>query len=618
MRCGRIFLASIAILSIVPSLISAPLPAHAGGFVGTAQTDFTQVTPANAILYNVLQQTASNQGPNLKALGGALTARVDVQSLVKQALGTSSGDLASAELALNQVVGSLQKIFNGELGLAVLPVSITPTSHGHVAPGITVHLLLDAGLQSGTPAGQLGSELSLLGPSIVTQSPSYRNLSVVKLDLTSLTKTVSDAAAGSGQSAPNSGSMQSAVSSVFYGAVAGNDAVLASDLPTLKLAIDTYFGVAPSIAGVYDFRQTVGTLPADRFFTSYVHLDTEQWRPLVQHALASDPSTKSLAASLPKTPGTTSAAYSMTAEPDGLLTTSSPRVSVGSLATATGLAATSVTEPDFLPANTLAFFGMHDPGTIIRELVIGAYAGAMAAQKNPHLQFGDLNIPQILANGDQIVKKIDGQIGINLDDQVFSWMHGDASVALLPVGSKDFGTDSPTTTLSVVATLRVTDPATVQADLSAIKAALMLIPDSGVKGLDFVQVPASAGNPLRMLIATPTGIGYTFYNGYLVVATALPADFSSIMKASAGNSLALSPTYKTAFAYFPTRPYGAATYMNLTGLREMIEKIAKASGADMHDYNSQVRPLLLSFKSLSSVSFAGPNGGGAQFIGISR
>ena len=40
--------------------------------------------------------------------------------------------------------------------------------------------------------------------------------------------------------------------------VAGNDAVLASDLPTLKHAIDTYFGVAPSIAGVYDFRQTVG------------------------------------------------------------------------------------------------------------------------------------------------------------------------------------------------------------------------------------------------------------------------------------------------------------------------------------------------------------------------
>ena len=67
-----------------------------------------------------------------------------------------------------------------------------------------------------------------------------------------------------------------------------------------------------------------------------------------------------------------------------------------------------------------------------------------------------------------------------------------------------------------------------------------------------------------------------------------------------------------------SRPYGAAMYANLTGLREMIEKIAKASGTDMRDYNKQARPVLMMFKSLSSVSFAGPNGGSAQFIGIGR
>ncbi len=258
MRCGRIFLASIAILAVMPSLVGAPAPVRAGGFQGAALTDFTQVTPATAIYYSVAQNTNDNQNTNLRALGGDLSAHVDVQSLLKQALGSSASDLPGAELVINQVLASLQKIFNGEFGVAVLPISISATSRA--VPDVTVHLLLDAGLQSGISADQLGAELSLLGPSIVKQAPHYRNLPVAELDLRSLIKNAArsatghDRLGGPGMAAP-------IISGDFFGAVAGNDAVLASDLPTLKQALDTYFGMAPSIAGVYDFRQTVGALP---------------------------------------------------------------------------------------------------------------------------------------------------------------------------------------------------------------------------------------------------------------------------------------------------------------------------------------------------------------------
>ncbi len=346
-----------------------------------------------------------------------------------------------------------------------------------------------------------------------------------------------------------------------------------------------------------------------------MHIDTEQWRPLV-HALASKQSRKALARAFPATPGTISDAYAITAEPDGILTTISPRVSAGSLSTSLGLTATGLREPGILPAGTLAYAGINDPGKIVRQLIIGGYSAFEAVQGTTKLLPDGLNIPQIMAHGDDIIQQIDKQIGINLDDQVFSWMHGDASVAILPVGSKDFGTGSPTTTLSLVATLQVTDQATLVADLAAIQSALQAIPGSGLESLRFTQVPTSAGNPLQMLMATPTGIGYTFYHGYLIVATALPADFAGIVQASTGNSLASDPKYRTAFSYFPRVPYGAAMYANLTGVREMAEKLAQASGADMRDYDRQVRPILKSFTSLATVSFAGPNGGSARFIGI--
>jgi hypothetical protein len=170
----------------------------------------------------------------------------------------------------------------------------------------------------------------------------------------------------------------------------------------------------------------------------------------------------------------------------------------------------------------------------------------------------------------------------------------------------------------VVATLRLSNQVTVEADLALIRLALQAIPNSGLQGLNFVEVPTTAGNPLEMLASTPTGIGYTFYNGYLIVASALPADFSGIVKASAGGSLASDPVYKAAFAYMPSRPYGTALYANLTGLRQTIESMARASGADMRDYDSTVRPVLQDFSSFAAVTFAGPSGGCAEFIGIGR
>jgi hypothetical protein len=50
LRRVRVALVVLLALTLAPTLASTPV-AHAGGHVGTAMTDFTQVTPADAIVY---------------------------------------------------------------------------------------------------------------------------------------------------------------------------------------------------------------------------------------------------------------------------------------------------------------------------------------------------------------------------------------------------------------------------------------------------------------------------------------------------------------------------------------------------------------------------------------
>jgi|GEM_PF-1177476 len=612
MRRVRTVLACIAVLSLVPAAVSTPQLARAGGNSGVALTDFTQVTPANVIFYATVQSTSAQQATSLQALSKIIASKIDSKALLQQALGTAGGSSADVQALIKPILTALSSIFDGEAAIAALPLTVSKDAHG--APTVQLHLLLDAGLRPGINLAQLEAPLALVAPGATSVAPQYRNLPVIELDLRAQL-------AGAGQGS-TSLPAASAISGIFYATVAGNEAVVASDLPSLKAAIDTWFGVAPSIAGVSDFQQTLGALPADRFVTSYIHVDTEQLRPLLQ--AAGTAGTAMGLPQLPKAPGAMSQAYSVSAEPGGLLFSASPFVAIGSLMPATSPGATALGEPAFMPANVLAFAALHDPGTLIRQVFITAYAllgsSCITAQLT-NVQAGTTVSSTTTCPAPKTgnaIAQLDKALGFNLDDDLFSWMHGDASLALLPIGSQDFGAKSPTTSLSLVATVRVADQSLVQAKLDKIVAALKAIPHSGLPPFTFVLVPTSAGNPLHLLSLTPTGAGYTFWHGYLIVASALPADFAAMQQAGTGKNLASSPLYTMAQAHFGAHAYNAVLYVNLTSLRLAIEKVAAASGTDMRAYNREARPVLSVFKSLSAVSYAGSTGGGAMFVGISK
>jgi hypothetical protein len=241
------------------------------------------------------------------------------------ALGGSMSSTGGVNIqqAATLLTGTLGHLFTGEIGLAVLPISTTTTMKNTAIPRL--HLLLDAGLQSGVTAAPLLFGAAAIG--ITTSRPSYRGFSIVVVDLNALARVIGKATKNttlaSGTLIPANGPL----SSTFYAAVAGEEAVLASDLPTLQAALDTYSNARPSIAGTDSFAGTVGLLPSERFATLYVNLGTGLAGRLVGMLLGGG----SVAQTAQQSNSTFGMAISLTAEPHALLTTISAPPSTRSI-----------------------------------------------------------------------------------------------------------------------------------------------------------------------------------------------------------------------------------------------------------------------------------------------
>jgi hypothetical protein len=595
LRRARVSLAILLALTLAPTLTSAPI-ARAGGQIGTALTDFTQVTPATAMVYVAIQNTKPDQPRNLRRLGQDFKEQPGFAALERQFL-KSAGLSGSSAGAINQVAAFLGHLFNGEIGMAVLPATVSTGANGQPTPRL--HLLLEAGLQKGIGAAQLADTFALVGLPAKPMG-SYRKLAIASFDLSKLAGSLQGAGMPSNTS----------ISGVLYGTVAGNDAVLASDLPSIHQAIDTWYGAIPSIAATAPFQTTISALPADRFLTDYVHFDL---RSLAQLGRALGIPRQSLA--MLGMQGSFAEATSLTAEPDGILYSASPQLRSGAVAAGLSLSPTQLAEAGFLPDDTLVYAAVHDPAGLIRQGIEGIAAALRASSMC------------ITANGvtkchgvrqQDPIQQFNRATGLNFDNDVLSWMHGDASLALLPVGSAAFGAKSPLTRLSLVATLQVSDQGFVESRIAKINAALQKLGGpSASLALRFVDVTGAGGQPLHILAATPNGIGYTFYHGYLMLGTALPADVAALERGSAGHSLWMSPLYQAAFSHLANRPHGAVLFVNIAHLRPTLEQIARAMGTDMKSYN-QLRPLLTAFKSLAAVTYAGQDAGGAVFLGIGR
>lgn len=325
----RLWFLLMAATVLITALAWLPPRAVAAGSDAYPKTDFTRVTPASAIVYAVLQSSSARQARTVNQIAGSIGSQPVIQTVLGTILGAGSvspgsggvpgsgngGAVGNAQQLLPLLTGTLSRVFNGEVGLAILPPTIT-SSKGAITPH--VHLLLDAGLQAGVTAGALLFAVAAFGLP-TTSVPGYHGFTITGLDLNKLARTIGklmhNTQLANGTLIPANGPL----SSTFYGAVAGNVAVLASDLPTLRTALDTYDGADPSIAAGDAYAETVGLLPSERFVTIYLHLDAAVLVQVVRSLLGMS------AASLPAPqvsagPGR---AFSITAEPQALLLTMS-------------------------------------------------------------------------------------------------------------------------------------------------------------------------------------------------------------------------------------------------------------------------------------------------------
>ncbi len=589
MRRARVLLATWLFLTLLPAFGAATHNVRAASRIGSAQTDFTRVTPANAMLFATMQATAGDQLGNLSTIEGAITSQPGFQDLLQAASGRGSNSTgAMARSVLTQAANGLKTLFNGEVGLAVLPATVVTDATGRASPRL--HLLFDAGLQPGVSFSELGGALLMLG---LSNSPStaYRNVSIASIDLNTVLRAFHSG--GKAHALP----AQGPISTVLYMAVIGNDAVLATDLPTMQAAIDVSVDAQPSISANSDYQTDFAALPDSRMATLYLHYDLAAASQLAE-ALRGGRSIRSVSGRT----GTLSQAFAITAKPDGLLFTASPSIRTGSLVKNVSLSPLQNSSAANLPDGALFYAAINDPGDLLKSIL---------TQVTTHGQQSSFPIKPL-----DPIKVLDKTLGIDLQQDVFSWMHGEASIALLPVGNDAFGGSLPAASrLSLVATLKITDQGTVDQKLQQLDAAIQAL-SSDPSGLQLVETTGANGSPERILAATPKGIGYTFNNGYLIAATALPADITALQGVSSGSNLSTNALFKAALSYAGPAPYGAVAFIDLSALRQSLEQIAQDKGLDLTRYNHEVRPLLTAFKSLTMVANPGANGGGVLFLGI--
>jgi hypothetical protein len=579
-RTSRIALAALTALALAPALITSAA-VQAGPYNGSALTDFDSATPAGASVYLTVQSTAPDQTANLLRIGNLLGPKVTA-AINGETGGSGSGSSGGTTAQFTTIIGTYRAIFNGEYAVAVL--STTP------AKGATLpDALLELGLQKGATGDTLVSSLKLLGISAKPAKP-YKGVQLQAVDLGSLTALAGGVTGG----AVTPGSKGKAAPA--YLGVLGNDAVVGTTATAIDAAIDAFKGSAPSLGKSSNYAKTVGKLPKGRFVTTYVNVSNSAGSSVVSAA--------GLGAgckAAPTTPGTFSAGFSMSAASDGLLFNTSPVIATGSLATSTKMQATAGGAVELFPSSTLAFASLGNPGALIAQVV-------KAASQSGSLSALGCSAADPLAAFTKAT-------GLDLNADVLSWMQGDLSVAVLPVGSAAY-TDKgdPLAESSVVVALKVANQSLAESKMTKIVNALNAH-STKAERVKVIVVKGPGGVAMHVASKSPTGLGYAFYKGYLLLATSLPADLGVVQTGGGG----VSGPLKSALSHFGSGPFGGTLFVNLTTVRELIEKATAATMTpkDLKTYNSSVKPLLSLFTGFSAVVYANGNGT-AAFLGIGK
>ena len=568
------------LLALIPSGGATIYQARAASGIGIAQSDFAAATPANAVLFTAIQATAADQNTNLSSLEHTVLGKVHLDTLVEYQAGPGPSGM------ITQLATGLRGVFNGEATVSMLPVTTATTAPGKVLPQF--HILVEGGLKPGIGAAVVQGALMLQGLSSTTTS-THDGITVTSLNLASLLRS---AGAGAGMPASEMARLDAVTLQV---AVVKNIGIVASDVSTINAAIDAATGNAPTLAANPDFQGTYAALPDSRVATLYVHLDVAADRQLAAALMPGRAGSAALT-------GTYSQAFAVSAEAHGILETASPRIATGDLAKAPDLMPLAGTTPAILPAGTLFFATISNPGALFQYAL--TQAAAMRQQAGGS------------ASGLDPLKVINRLLGLDLNQDVFSWMTGEASIALLPTGSPAAKTAAGKR-LSLVLTLKVDNQALVDGKLHQILGALASLSDDPT-ALQLVHTTGAGGVVQQVASATPEGIGYAFVNGYLVVATALPADVAALQAANPSANLAADPQFQAAIQAAGGTGAGAVAYANLSALRQTFEQLAVDGGMNITRYDTTIKPVLSLFTSLTVVTRAGTAGGGALFLGIAN
>ncbi|MGH2347260.1 MAG: DUF3352 domain-containing protein, partial [Chloroflexota bacterium] len=455
----RTLLAAGLLLTLAPAWEATLPTAHAASGFGIAASDFTKVTPGDAVLFASIQATTADQSTNFSALQSRVLSKVNLAGLV--GAGSAGRQTASLPKNLAQLEAALSAVFNGESAVSVLPVTTAVNSKGKTVPQF--HILMDAGLKPGIGAVAIQGAL-MLGGLQGTTTTSYKGVTITTLDLKSLLNAAGLGAAG--RPALN----QSAAVTVSV-AVVNNIAVLSGDLFSVRAAIDAAQGAAPSLASNADFQTTFAQLPDSRLSTIFVHADLQAEQRL---ALALRPQQATNTTPLS---GTYSQSFAVSAEPTGVLVTASPTVTTGAFTRTVSLSPLADSTAGALPAGTLLYTAINDPGSLIQAGL--TQVAALTQQSTTHgLALDPLKV-------------INRLLGIDLNQDVVSWMHGEASMAILPTGSVS-GKTAAARRLSMVVTLKVDSPTQVQQKLQQIVGTLQSL-STDPSRLQFVQTSGTGG-----------------------------------------------------------------------------------------------------------------------------
>lgn len=369
----------------------------------------------------------------------------------------------------------------------------------------------------------------------------------------------------------------------FYGLLIGKEAVLAANKDTLKTIVDAYKDGSKSLSSNANYIAALAKLPADRSMTAYV--DSAKFAGTVSVAI--DEAAKD-SPMMGSSFGSMKTMYDqlkgqnivsvigVTAQANGVQIDSA-----GNSPSNMSFAAPLMSVRDVVnrtPDSAWGFVASAD----LKDLVNQAFTYLDQMNYFQSMGMGSMNVAQLK----QMFKQA---TGLDLDNDMLSWMGGEWGLYIGP------GSDSSTPAQGGFV-LNVKDSkdkatAAIQKINQTLKDKVATGSDQFSPKLTEVQV---AGSTVYQFGTQSSSIYYGIVGDYFFV-TSNTATMEAFTSGKGG--ISNTTNYKGAMTNAISNN-GAVMYVNIQAIREFVEKTMGSQGMSMDNYNQNVKPFLVPFRSL--------------------